>query len=55
MRRVCALLGLLALMGVACGKYGPPVRSRPAPQAEATAEADAESVEADDEERERPQ
>ena len=55
MRRVCALLGLFALVGVACGKYGPPVRTRPAPEAEATATADAETVETDDEGREKSQ
>ena len=39
MRRACVLLGLLALLLGACGKYGPPVRSRPpVPPAAATAE-----------------
>ena len=53
MRRAWALLGLVALMGVACGKYGPPVRTRPAPQPEAAAAADVESAEARDEQREK--
>jgi predicted small lipoprotein YifL len=53
MRRACALLALVALMLSACGKYGPPVRTRPAPKAEAAAEA--EAAETDDEELERSQ
>jgi len=53
MRFACALLGLVAAMLIACGKYGPPVRTRPAPKAEAAAAADADSVETDDEERTR--
>jgi hypothetical protein len=55
MRRACALLGLVALMLFACGKYGPPVRTRPAPKAEAAAAADAGAAETDDEELERSQ
>ena len=53
MRRACALLPLVAVMLVACGKYGAPVRTRPAPEAEATAAAAAEASETDDEEPER--
>ena len=34
MRRLSALLGAVALVLAACGKYGPPVRTRPAPPAE---------------------
>ena len=55
MRRAWALLMLVAVMLVGCGKYGPPVRTRPAPKAEATAAADAEARESDDEELERSQ
>jgi hypothetical protein len=58
MRFACALLGLVAVMSIACGRYGPPVRTRPAPKAGATAAANAqspaaanaESPETDDEE-----
>jgi len=56
MRFACALLGLVAVTLIACGKYGPPVRTRPAPKAEATAAANAanaETVETDDEEATR--
>jgi hypothetical protein len=55
MRSACALLGLVAVMLIGCGKYGPPVRSRPAPKAEPTAAADAEAAETDDEELESSQ
>ena len=55
MRRACALLGLVAVMMVGCGKYGPPARTRPAPEAESTAAAEAEARETDDEELERSQ
>ena len=41
MRRLCAALALSALMWVACGKYGPPVRTRPDPPAPATANTEA--------------
>lgn len=53
MRVACALLGLVAVVLIACGKYGPPVRTRPAPKAEATAAANAGTVETDDEEATR--
>jgi hypothetical protein len=46
---------LVAVMSVGCGKYGPPVRTQPAPKAEATAEADAEARETDDAELETSQ
>jgi len=51
-RFACALLALVAAMLIACGKYGPPVRTRPAAKAEATAAADAGSADTDDEELE---
>ena len=34
MRRLPALLAAVALVLVACGKYGPPVRTRPTPPVE---------------------
>lgn len=52
MRRVCALLTMAAVMLVACGKYGAPVRTRPAPKAETTEAAAAEASETDDDETE---
>ena len=55
MRRACALLGLVAVLLAACGKYGPPVRTRPAPEVAASAATDAEAVETDDEDLERSQ
>jgi len=55
MRGACALLGLVAVMLIACGKYGPPVRTRPAPKAVPTAAAAAEAAETDDEELESSQ
>jgi hypothetical protein len=55
MRRACALLGLVAVLLAACGKYGPPVRTRPAPKAAASAATNAEAAETDDEKPERSQ
>jgi hypothetical protein len=55
MKRACALLALVAVTFVGCGKYGPPVRTRPAPTAERTAATEAEARETDDEELERSQ
>ena len=55
MRRACALLGLFAVLLAACGKYGPPVRTRPAPTAAANAATNAEAAETDDEKLERSQ
>jgi hypothetical protein len=39
MRRLGLVLGFLALLLCACGKYGPPERSRVAPAATATPSA----------------
>jgi hypothetical protein len=57
MRRAWLLLGLLALLLTACGKYGPPVRTRPEPEAPAAAtpNAGAADANADEEEQEKPQ
>jgi hypothetical protein len=56
MRRACALLGLLVLTLVACGKYGPPVRTRPAPPATPTEAAEpAETADPDADEQEESQ
>ena len=41
MRRARAVLALAALVWVACGKYGPPVRTRPEAPAAATANTEA--------------
>ena len=54
MRRARAVLALAALVWVACGKYGPPVRTRPEPPAAATANAEAAGA-ADPEEEEGEQ
>ena len=55
MRRACALLGLFAVLLAACGKYGPPVRTRPAPKAAASPATNTEAAETDDGELERSQ
>jgi hypothetical protein len=43
MRQAAALLAVFALLLGACGKYGSPVRSRPAPPAQPAAGAEAEA------------
>ena len=40
MRRAFAALALVAMVLTACGKYGPPVRTRPAPRPGAAAAAE---------------
>ncbi len=53
MRRALALLLLLALLS-ACGKVGPPVRSRPAPAAPVSDAPVSEAPEPDDADEENP-
>jgi ABC-type glycerol-3-phosphate transport system substrate-binding protein len=55
MSRAFALLGVVAVLLAACGKYGPPVRSRPAPKAATSAAATPDADATHDEERERSQ
>jgi hypothetical protein len=55
MRRATALLALLALLLGACGKYGPPVRSQPAPSSTAggSASSTTAATPSDDEKQEK--
>ena len=55
MKRAWALLALVAVTFAGCGKYDPPVQTRPAPTAERTAAPDAEARETADEELEKSQ
>ena len=54
MKRIAVLVGLLAILLVACGKYGPPQRSRPAPPPSPTSTNAPAETAPDDEQQEQP-
>ena len=54
-RQLLAIAALFGALAVACGKYGPPVRTRPEPAATSSAAEERRAADAEEsEEREKP-